>query len=151
MCDYSLHNVRSRPARAGDVLVTTEFDNTATRGFSADGEPGVAVCLMPGTELAFNDDAACDHPFARLFPRMRFGSSRARLARFRQINRQWSNTHHDALEFANGKIVLLTRLRPGQKATVLQLPVQRTFTKNSSDAERELRVSAAQLRQFAGG
>jgi hypothetical protein len=35
MCDYSLHSVKSRPARAGDELVTTEFANTTTRGFSA--------------------------------------------------------------------------------------------------------------------
>jgi len=29
---------------------------------------------------------------------------------------------HDALEFADGQIVLLTRLKKGQHATVLQLP-----------------------------
>jgi hypothetical protein len=132
MCDYSLHSVKSRPARAGDELVTTEFANTTTRGFSAVDEPNVAVCLLPGTEVAFSEDAACDHPFAALFPRMRFGSVRERLARFRQINKEWSNTHHDALEFANGKVVLLTRLRPGQTATVLQLPAQYSAEKQSS-------------------
>ncbi|MBV9978619.1 MAG: hypothetical protein JO365_01240, partial [Bradyrhizobium sp.] len=31
--------------------------------------------------------------------------------------------HHDALEFANGTIVLVTDLAIGQRATVLQLPV----------------------------
>jgi hypothetical protein len=30
--------------------------------------------------------------------------------------------HHDALEFPDGKIVLVTRLREGQQATVLQMP-----------------------------
>ena len=30
--------------------------------------------------------------------------------------------HHDALEFPDGEIVLLTRLCEGQHATVLQLP-----------------------------
>jgi hypothetical protein len=30
--------------------------------------------------------------------------------------------HHDAFEFRDGKIVLLTRLIEGQQATVLQLP-----------------------------
>jgi hypothetical protein len=34
------------------------------------------------------------------------------------------STHHDALEFPDGQIVLLTNLRVGQCATVLQLPVQ---------------------------
>ncbi|MEH2495765.1 hypothetical protein V1294_002244 [Bradyrhizobium sp. AZCC 1678] len=83
MCDYSLHAVQSRPARAGDVLLTGEFPNTVTRGFSAIGEPDTAVCLLPGTELAFSEDAVCDHPFAKLYPQMQFGSIGARLARFR--------------------------------------------------------------------
>jgi hypothetical protein len=51
MCDYSLHLVASRPAKVGDKLVTTEFNNSLTRGFAAVGEPHVAVCLLPGTEV----------------------------------------------------------------------------------------------------
>jgi hypothetical protein len=66
MCDYSLHNVASRPAKAGDRLVTTEFLNTYTRSFSAVGEPNVAVCLLPGTELAFKEDVRFDHLLGRL-------------------------------------------------------------------------------------
>jgi hypothetical protein len=151
MCDYSLHNVKSRPASVGDELVTTEFAHTRTRGFSAIGEPTVAVCLLPGTELAFSQDAACDHPFAALFPRMRFGSVRQRLARFRQINQEWRDTHHDALEFANGRVVLLTNLRPGQRATVLQLPVQQSADKQR-EAEHNSRPSVTQQAgQLVGG
>jgi hypothetical protein len=142
MCDYSLHAVQSRPARAGDVLLTGEFPNTVTRGFAAIGEPDTAVCLLPGTELAFSEDAVCDHPFAKLYPQMRFGSIGARLARFRQINRG-SNSHHDALEFANGKIVLLTKLRPGQRATVLQLPAQREIDGKPLTAEQNQRSSVS--------
>ena len=52
MCDYSLHNVASRAARVGDQLVTANFPNSLTRGFAAVGEPAVAVCLKPGTEVA---------------------------------------------------------------------------------------------------
>jgi hypothetical protein len=52
MCDYSLHQVASRPAKVGDELITTRFDRSITRGFSAPGQPDVAVCLLPGTELA---------------------------------------------------------------------------------------------------
>ena len=55
MCDYSLHNVASRPARVGDKLVPTSFPTSCTRGFAAIGEPKVAVCLLPGTELAFEE------------------------------------------------------------------------------------------------
>jgi hypothetical protein len=34
MCDYSLHNVKSRAAKVGDKLTTHHF-NTGTRGFAA--------------------------------------------------------------------------------------------------------------------
>ena len=53
MCDYSLHNVTSRPAKIDDKLVSTKFSCSTTRGFAAVGEPNVAVCLFPGTEVAF--------------------------------------------------------------------------------------------------
>jgi hypothetical protein len=124
MCDYSLHNIASRPARVGDELVTTGFPNTFTRGFSAVGEPNMAVCLLPGTELAFREEATRDHPLAGLFPWRRFGKLGDKVACFRRISVDQPNVHHDALEFANGKIAFVTTLRPGQRATVLQLPVQ---------------------------
>lgn len=122
MCDYSLHSLASRPARVGDELITTKFTNSYTRGFCAVGEPDVAVCLLPGTELAFKEEAARDHPFARLVPSLRFGKLGAKVARFRQINMNRRDAHHDALELANGKIVLVTSLCPDQHVTVLQLP-----------------------------
>jgi hypothetical protein len=46
----------------------------------------------------------------------------ARLARFRQIDLNKPSQHHDALEFSNGTLVLVTALNAGQRATVLQLP-----------------------------
>jgi hypothetical protein len=122
MCDYSLHDVVSRPAKVGDELMTTRFKNSATRGFCAVRQPEVAVCLMPGTEVAFEQEAESSHPFRKLLPRFRFGKIGATVARFRQVNMEHGTMHHDALEFANGKIVLVTLLRPGQRATVLQLP-----------------------------
>lgn len=122
MCDYSLHGVLNRPARVGDKLLSTNFVNSFTRGFTAVGEPKVAVCLRPGTELAFEHDVEIEHVFRRLMPRLGFGKTGQRVARFRQVNMERPDTHHDALEFPNGKVVLLTRLCPGQRATVLQLP-----------------------------
>jgi hypothetical protein len=127
MCDYSLHNTASRSARVGDRLVTTCFAGSTTRGFAAVGEPAVAVCLLPGTEVVFEQEAEFDHAFGGLLPRLRkLGSN---VARFRQINLKDPHAHHDALEFPNGRVVLLTRLRPAQYATVIQLPAaQRTET-----------------------
>src|SRR5215467_5425305 len=52
MCDYSLHSVRTRPAKVGEKLVTHDF-RTGTRGFAAPEDCSVAVCILPGTELAF--------------------------------------------------------------------------------------------------
>lgn len=130
MCDYSLYNAASRPAKVGDKLVTTAFNNSITRGFAAVGEPNVAVCLLAGTEVAFEKGVECDHVF-KIFRSQKLG---AKVARFRQINQDQPHTHHDALEFPDGQIVLLTRLCDGQQATVLQLPAQPT-TRAKADAQ----------------
>jgi hypothetical protein len=120
MCDFSLEFVASRPARVGDKLVSTRFDNSFTRGFAAVGEPGVAVCLLPGTELAFQKSVECKRGFGVL-PNLVIEDT---VARFRQINMDKPRAHHDALEFPNGQIVLLHNLVEGQHTSVLQLPVK---------------------------
>ena len=116
MCDYSLELIASRPAKVGDKLVSTGFPHTITRGFASVDDRNVAVCLLPGTELAFDKEV-------RFETRMVFSwGSGHTVAKFRQVNKARSN-HHDALEFPDGQIVLLTHLCKGQHATVLQLPV----------------------------
>ena len=60
MCDYSLHAVETRPAQVGETLITTTFRGTSTRGFASESEPAVAVCMLPGTELAGALGAAFD-------------------------------------------------------------------------------------------
>jgi hypothetical protein len=118
MCDYSLHLVASRPAKVGDKLVATRFVNSITRGFAAVGQSDVAVCLLPGTELAFDDDVQYERALS-LFGKVRVNH---KVARFRQVNMTDPHAHHDALEFPDGQIVKVTRLIAGQTATVLQLP-----------------------------
>lgn len=117
MCDYSLEHVSSRPAQIGDKLTSHKFV-TGTRGFVA-GDKTTAVCLLPGTEVAFSD------PITILSPRL-FGYSARRLdaktAVFRHVNEGRAFAHHDALELPNGQTILLTELWEGQQATVLQLP-----------------------------
>jgi hypothetical protein len=115
MCDYSLHAVATRPAAVADALVSTKFKCTTTRGFASPDDPNVAVCLRPGTEIAFEQNVRAGGMLFRW-------NVRDRLARFRQINLDSPTQHHDALEFSNGKIVLVTDLVPGQRARVLQLP-----------------------------
>jgi hypothetical protein len=119
MCDYSLHNVKSRPAKVGDKL-TTHFFKSGTRGFCAPEDVNVAVCVLPGTELSFTDEVRreCTWPWSK-------GAIKHRTAIFRPINKENPATHHDSLEFPDGQIVLLHFLEEGQQATVLQLPVTR--------------------------
>ena len=82
MCDYSLHNVASRPAKVGDKLVSTQFPNAITRGFCDPSQPHVAVCLLPGTELAFEKEVERDASF-RFLPARKLPH---KVARFRQVN-----------------------------------------------------------------
>jgi hypothetical protein len=117
MCDYSLHAVASRPAKVGETLITTTFRGTSTRGFASEGEPGVAVCMLPGTELAFADDVRYDSRW--IWTR----TTDWRVGKFSQIEPERAERHHDAIEFPDGSHVLVTQLCRGQRATVLQLPV----------------------------
>jgi len=131
MCDYSLDHLASRPAEIEDKLVTTKFRNSITRGFASTTQPNVAVCLLPGTELAFDNNVECE-PLFGMLPNKKIGH---RLARFRQVNMDQPSVHHDALEFPDGQIVLLTRLCSGQPATVLQLPVSASPAVVEAEAE----------------
>src|ERR1700693_962376 len=116
MCDYSLHHVASRPAKVGDHLVTTEFRHTDTRGFSSIEEPKVAVCLLPGAEVTY-EHAVRRVPtgFMMLLSKKAREPITHKVARFRQLGLHNPHTHHDALEFPDGRIVLLTHLREGQR------------------------------------
>jgi hypothetical protein len=134
MCDFSLHNVKSRPAKVGDKLTTRHF-GTGTRGFAASEDASVAVCVQPGTELSFTREVAC-------LPHRLFAWSdrviKHHTAIFRQINKDRAAAHHDALEFPDGQIVLLTFLCEGQQATVLQLPAE---PKIAIESEAQRRVA----------
>jgi hypothetical protein len=134
MCDYSLHNVKSRPAKVGDKLTTHNF-NTGTRGFAAPEDVTTAVCVLPGTELAFAKEVRCGQ---NRFVVWKANTVNHRTAIFRQINKHDPRTHHDALELPNGQIVLLTDVFEGQEATVLQLPAQPA---TAAEAEAQERVA----------
>jgi len=130
MCDFSLHAVKSRPAEVGDKLTTRQFP-FGTRGFSAPEDINVAVCLRPGTELSFTDEVRRVQPWP--------WSKNVichKTAIFRQINQTNRVTHHDALEFPDGQIVLLTLLQEGQHATVLQLPAAAVGSAATQEAAR---------------
>jgi hypothetical protein len=117
MCDYSLHAVATRPAQVGETVVTTTFRGTSTRGFASASEPTVAVCMLPGTELAFAEDVRYDNRW--IWTRV----TNFRVGKFGQIDPDVPHRHHDAIEFPDGSHVLVTQLCEGQRVTVLQLPV----------------------------
>jgi len=128
MCDYSLQHVRSRSAKVADKLVIHNF-GTGTHGFCSPDDRTTAVCLIPGTELAF------ERPIMASVP-----TETHRTAIFRQVDKTVPYRHHDALELPGGQIVLLTQLSEGQVATVLQLPAQ---PKTHEEAMEQTRAAFA--------
>jgi hypothetical protein len=120
MCDYSLQTVRSRPAKVGEKLRTQRFI-TGTSGFAAPEDAGTAVCVLPGTELAFATPVRCS---GRGLLAWKVKVINHTTAIFRQVNKDNPRTHHDALELPDGQMVLLNDVFEGQEATVLQLPAQ---------------------------
>ena len=117
--------------------MSTKFSNSITGGFAAVGEPNVAVCLLPGTEVAFEKEVECEPRglFSNWIPGKKLGE---KVARFRQVKKEQLHEHHDALEFPDGQIVLLTCLSQGQQATVLQLPAA---PRTAQEAEEQKRVA----------
>jgi hypothetical protein len=120
MCDYSLQNIKSRAAKVGDKLTTHNF-GTGTRGFGASEDTSIAVCVLPGTELSFSNEVTCQ---STGFFTWRKKLMKHKTAIFRQVNKERVAAHHDALEFPDGRVILLTILCEGQQVTVLQLPAE---------------------------
>lgn len=118
MCDYSLRAVETRPAEVGETLITTTFRGTSTRGFASESDPATAVCLLPGTELAFVENVRYDNRW--IWPK----TLDFRVGKFGQVDPHIPDRHHDAVEFPDGSYVLVTQLCEGQRVTVLQLPVR---------------------------
>jgi hypothetical protein len=120
MCDYSMHAIASRPGKIGETLISTDFRGSCTRGFASAENMEVAVCLLPGTELVFEQNVR---------HRGRWFGSKAVLfnvAQFCKLNPENEHQHHDALAFPDGTTLLLNSLVKGQRARVLQLPVSAT-------------------------
>jgi hypothetical protein len=138
MCDYSLKHLASRPAKIDDKLVVSKFRNSMSIGFTeVGGDSNMPVCVLPGTELAFDDNISTGGTVfgigVKTFPN--------KVARFRQINLDVTNAHHDAVELSDGEVLLLHGLKVGQTATVLQLPAE-PKTEAEAKAQERLEVVA---------
>jgi len=137
MCDYSLHAVATRPAKVGETLITTTFPGTSTRGFASESEPAVAVCMLPGTELAFAEDVKYNNRWVWT------KAINFRVGKFGAIEPDVPHRHHDTIEFPDGSNVLVTLLCEGQRATVLQLPMR------AQVSERLPKATSAQAHETA--
>ena len=120
MCDNSMHAIASRPAKVNETLVSTDFRGSCTRGFASAEEREVAICLLPGTELVFEQNVR--------HHRRWLGSKEVpfSVAQFCKLNPENPHLHHDALAFPDGATLLVDSLVRGQRARVLQLPVSST-------------------------
>lgn len=133
MCDYSLQMVKSRPAKVGDKLVTKQFPSGST-GFTDLIDSDVAVCVMPGTEIAFGEQPSLR--WSGFFGRNKYARKFDKVAVFRQIDKDQAYTHHDALEFPDGTVQKLNTLTSGLSATVLQLPAAPKTKEEAKEQER---------------
>ncbi len=143
MCDFSAKAAKQRAAEQNDLLITRKI-STHTTGFTAVADPVTAVCLLPGTELAFDKNivslqAAPKSPLRMLLTAG--GPTRVvhrfKTARFVQIEKDNANTHHDALMFPDGSTIKLNSLELEQTARVLQLPAK---PKTPAEAEVQRRA-----------
>ena len=135
MCDYSLHAVASRPAQVGETLIATRFRGGGTLGFASPAEPGVAVCLLPGTELAFEKEVKFQTGWFRSY------TVKFNVAKFCKLTPEMPFQHRDALAFPDGSTLLVHSLIKGQRVQVLQMPVT---SKPSAKRNEILRKSEAE-------
>ena len=136
MCDFSLQHAKSRPAVVADKLVSHNFGR-GTIGFKSVDDPigdATAVCILPGTELAF------DKPIKLrwTFDEGKCIEGRFTTGIFRQKDKDKPQVHHDVLEMPDGQQILLTLLEEGQYATVHQLPAA---PKTEKEAEEQTRAA----------
>jgi hypothetical protein len=134
MCDFSAAAAKSRTAAKADRLLTHHI-SSHTKGFVDAKDHSMAVCLLPGTQLAFAAPVrAADilNHDKKVFP--------FKTAKFVQVDKDDPAVHHDALEFPDGQTVKLNLLFEGQQATVLQLPAE---PRNEREREEQRRAEYA--------
>jgi hypothetical protein len=90
----------SKSRRQANRHEVREYSNARIRKID---DLTVAVCLRPGTELVFDSEPEYWPPLTYKLPYGRPTKLASTVARFRQINLDRRDTHHDALEFSEGR------------------------------------------------
>jgi hypothetical protein len=91
--------------------------------------------MLPGTELAFENEVEYDPVLGYFLPNRKVGQ---KVARFRKVNNEQPHLHHDALEFPDGQIVLLTRLAKASTRPCCSCPPSHTPEARPRKASRAL-------------
>ena len=99
-------------------------------------EKGAPIVLREWSLLAVENNVECE-PALGILPNKKIGQ---KVARFREINAERPCAHHDALEFPDGQVILVTRLCAGQHAAVLQLPASLHVVKHAEKQTRDTLV-----------
>jgi hypothetical protein len=116
MCDYSMHAVKNRKAVVGDKVRTSNFGGKSSPGLESLSEPGVAICLIPGTGVEFNDPIHHTNE----------GRGPHTITDFkitRYVRKEGHSTEFkDAFQFPDGTVMLMAYLPVGQHGTVTYVP-----------------------------
>ena len=123
MCDYSLEMYGSRPAREGELYVTTRFPSGSI-GFAAPGDPRIPVCVQCDTKVVLTDI-----PFT-MQATYGIGSE----VEFMFAQRE-TGLYRDGLRLKDGRFVSLQDLQPGIGAYIPSL-LEREGAKKIRAAEK---------------
>jgi len=109
MCDYSLEMYGSRPAREGELYVSTRFPSGSI-GFAAPGDPRVPVCVQCDTRVVLTDIPASMQKTYGIGPEVETIFAQRETGLYR-----------DGLRLKDGRFVSLQDLPPGVGAYVPNL------------------------------
>jgi hypothetical protein len=121
MCDYSLEMYGSRPAREGEIYVTTRFP-TGSIGFAAPGDPKVPVCMQCDTKVVLTNIPTAMQTAYGIGPEAQ--------TLFAQRD---TGLYRDGLRFADGRFLSLQDLLPGVSAYIPSLLEKESVAKVAED------------------
>jgi hypothetical protein len=109
MCDYSLEMYGSRPAREGELYVSTRFPSGSI-GFAAPGDPRIPVCVQCDTKVVLTDVPAS--------MQRTYGIGAEVETVFAQRE---TGLYRDGLRLKDGRFMSLQELQPGVGAYIPSL------------------------------
>jgi len=126
MCDYSLEMYGSRPAREGELYVSTRFPSGSI-GFAAPGDPRIPVCVQCDTKVVLTDVPAS--------MQKTYGIRSEVETVFAQRE---TGLYRDGLRLKDGRFVSLQELPPGVGAyipSLLERAVEKRIEKRARSPE----------------